>query len=136
VPAVRPPVLPPLAPTLMPPPAAMAPAPMAVAPMQAAPMQAAPMQPPPGYRPWGLPPQGPVGPPPGMQAMYDRHPPDPQHRPSSVPSPRRFARSRRMQLRPWMLVLGALIMALLAFAVTRACIHRATSRPVPVPVVK
>jgi hypothetical protein len=30
-----------------------------------------------------------------------------------------------------MLVLGARIMALLAFAVTRACIHSATSRSVP-----
>jgi hypothetical protein len=28
-----------------------------------------------------------------------------------------------------MLILGALVMALLAFAVTRACIHSATNRP-------
>ena len=139
VPAVRPPVLPPVAPTLMPPPAGMAPmamppmhaAPMPGAPMHAAPMHAAPMQPPGNYGPWGLPPQAPVGGGHGVQAMYDRHPPSSPQRPSSVPSPRRFARSRRTQLRPWMLVLGAVIMALLAFAVTRACIHSATSRPVP-----
>ena len=81
----------------------------------------------PGYAPWGHPPQAPVGAPPGLQAMYDRQAPSPPHR----PSPHRFARSRRTQLRPWMLVLGALIMALLAFAVTRACIHSATNRPVP-----
>jgi hypothetical protein len=30
-----------------------------------------------------------------------------------------------------MLVIGALIMALLAFAVTRACIHTAAGRPTP-----
>ena len=35
---------------------------------------------------------------------------------------------RRTPLRPWLLVIGALIMALLAFAVTRACIHTATGR--------
>jgi eukaryotic-like serine/threonine-protein kinase len=126
--AVRPPVLPPGAPTMMPPPAAMAPAAMPVAPMAAAPM----VQPPPapGNYPWGHPPQAPPGASPGVQAMYERHPPSPPHR-ASVPSPRQFARSRRTQLRPWMLVLGALIMALLAFAVTRACIHSATSRPAP-----
>ena len=36
---------------------------------------------------------------------------------------------RRRPLRPWMLLLGALIMALLAFAITRAWIHSAANRP-------
>jgi len=93
-----------------------------------APMPGAPMHPPAaGYAPWGRSPQAPVGGAPAAQAMYDRRAPSPPH----WPSPQRFARSRRPQLQPWMLVLGAVIMALLAFAVTRACIHSATSRPVP-----
>jgi serine/threonine-protein kinase len=140
-PMLPPPVAPPLAPTLMPPSAPMPGAPMPGAPMPGAPMPGAPMpgapmpgapmpgapMPGAGYAPWGRPPQAPVGPSPAVQAMYDRRAPSPPHR----PSPQRFAPSRRPQLRPWMLVLGALIMALLAFAVTRACIHSATSRPVP-----
>jgi serine/threonine-protein kinase len=77
------------------------------------------------YAGWGLPAQMPLGASPAVQAMYDRQPP---HRPSTAP-PRRFGRHRRTPLRPWMLVIGALIMALLAFAVTRACIHTATSKP-------
>jgi len=36
---------------------------------------------------------------------------------------------RRRPLHTWMLVIGALVMALLAFAVTRACIHSAATRP-------
>ncbi len=36
---------------------------------------------------------------------------------------------RRRPLRPWMLLLGALIMALLAFAITRACINSAANHP-------
>jgi serine/threonine protein kinase len=147
----QPPVLqppPPMPPSSLPlPPAAMAPAamaparPMAVPPppslpppaaMAPAAMPAGPMRPPPpgNYGGWGLPPQAPVGASPAMQAMYERHPPSPPYRPSA-PSPQRFARSRRTPLRPWMLVIGALIMALLAFAVTRACIHTAANRPVP-----
>jgi serine/threonine-protein kinase len=122
-PAVRPPVLPPPGAPAMPPPPAMSPP---GAPPPGAPM----LQPPPGgYRPWGPAPQGPVGGSPGVQAMYDRRPPGPARRPS-VSSPQRFSRSRR-SLRPWMLVLGALIMALLAFAVTRACIHTATRPAAP-----
>jgi serine/threonine-protein kinase len=39
-------------------------------------------------------------------------------------------RHKRTPLRPWMLVIGAFIMALLAFTVTRACIHTA-ARPAP-----
>jgi serine/threonine-protein kinase len=34
--------------------------------------------------------------------------------------------ARASALRPWMLVIGAFVMAVLAFAVTRACIHTAT----------
>jgi hypothetical protein len=104
--------------------------PMQPAPMQ--PMQPAPMPQPPqaGYGNWGLPQQMPAGASPAVQAMYDRRPPNPPHRAGSA-SPQRFGRVRRTPLRPWMLVIGALIMALLAFAVTRACIHTATSRPVP-----
>ena len=74
--------------------------------------------------PWGMQ-QQPSGASPAVQAMYERRPPQ---RPGTQPP--RF-RARRTPLRPWMLVIGALIMALLAFAVTRACIHTATSRPTP-----
>ena len=72
--------------------------------------------------PWGPPAQPPLASP-AVHAMYDRRPPQ---RPPTASSP--FRRSRRAQLRPAILVIGALIMALLAFAVTRACIHTATSR--------
>jgi hypothetical protein len=50
------------------------------------------------------------------------------HRPSVAQLPR-SGKPRRAPLRPWMLVIGALLMALLAFAVTRACIHTATRKP-------
>jgi serine/threonine-protein kinase len=46
------------------------------------------------------------------------------------PSTQRPTRRRRSPFRAWMLVIGALLMAGLAFAVTRACIHNATSRSV------
>jgi serine/threonine protein kinase len=82
-----------------------------------------PMPPHGNYPNWGRP-SLPLGASPAMQAMYDRQPPQ---RPQA--SAQRFGNSRRTPLRPWMLVIGALIMALLAFAVTRACIHTATSRP-------
>jgi hypothetical protein len=64
-------------------------------------------------------------------------PPPPPMRP--IPRPHRqraggrasvTALSRRKPLKPWVLTVGALLMALLAFAVTRACIHTAT-RPAP-----
>jgi hypothetical protein len=88
----------------------------------------APMAPPamaPGnYGGWGLPPQPPMGASPAVQAMYDRRPPQ---RPSTAAP--RLGRGRRKPLQPAILLIGALIMALLAFAVTRACIHTATSRP-------
>jgi serine/threonine-protein kinase len=77
------------------------------------------------YAGWGLQAQMPLGASPAVQAMYDRQPP---HRPSTA-SPHRFGRHRRTPLRPWMLAIGALIMALLAFVVTRACIHSAPSKP-------
>jgi hypothetical protein len=74
-----------------------------------------PAAPPPGYGGWGV--QQPDSP--AVQAMYDRQQP---RQPAAAP---RF-KPRRPALKPWMLVIGALIMALLAFAVTRACIHTAT----------
>jgi len=120
----QPPVLPPPpampAPALPPPPmmtpSAMPPQPLPPQPMPPAMLEGR-------YGGWG-PPQLPVGASPAMQAMYDRRPPQ---RPSSAAP--RFGRGRRRQLQPWILLIGALIMALLAFAVTRACIHTATSRP-------
>jgi hypothetical protein len=97
-------------------------------PMQPQGMRPQGMQPPPmlpgNYGGWGLPAQLPAGASPAVQAMYDRQP-----QRQSDPQARRFRRYRRTPLKPWMLVIGALIMALLAFAVTRACIHTATSRP-------
>jgi hypothetical protein len=47
----------------------------------------------------------------------------------SVPQLSGGTRARRRPLQPWLLVVGALVMALLAFAVTRACIHSATTKP-------
>ena len=116
----QPPALP--APPAMP---AMAAPMLPPAPVQMPPqMQAQPPAMQPGYGTWGLPAQPPIGASPAVHAMYDRRPPQ---RPSS--SAQRFGRARRTPLQPWILVIGALIMALLAFAVTRACIHTATSRP-------
>jgi hypothetical protein len=86
------------------------------------PMMQRPPMPQANHAGWG-PPQLSVGASPAMQAMYDRAPP---YRQPGAPA-RRFPR-RKTPLKPWMLVIGALIMALLAFAVTRACIHTATSR--------
>jgi hypothetical protein len=67
--------------------------------------------------------RGPPGAMPG--AIYDR--PDMQ-RPTTQPLSG-FGRPRRTPLKPWVLVIGALVMAFLAFAVTRACIHTATPKP-------
>jgi len=77
--------------------------------------------PPGNYPNWGGPPQFS----PAAQAMYDRpvmKRPETHHVPG-------LGRSRRTPLKPWMLVLGALVMAFLAFAVTRACIHTTTNKP-------
>jgi serine/threonine protein kinase len=114
-PPMTPPMIPPRAmlPSAMPPPA--------MSPPGMPPPGMPPSAMPPGnYGAWGLPPQPPVGASPAVQAMYDRRPPS--------PAPR-LGRSRRKPLQPAILLIGALIMALLAFAVTRACIHTATSRP-------
>jgi serine/threonine-protein kinase len=93
--------------------------PLAQASLPPALMSASPLVPPaPG---WPIPGQPPVGVPPAMQALYERRP---RHG-SQV-----RLRRRRSSVQPWMLVIGALIMALLAFAVTRACIHTAT-RAIP-----
>jgi serine/threonine-protein kinase len=82
------------------------------------------MQPMPGNFPnWGTQqlPMGGATPP---QAMYER---PVVQRPGTHLSG--FGKPRRTPLRPWMLLIGALVMALLAFAVTRACIHTATVKP-------
>ena len=130
---------PPQPPMMAPPPIMAAPPPPIMAapppPMMAAPpspiMASPPMPPPPmmqqmppGHYPnWGRPPQLPMGGP--AQAMYER---PMMPRPATQPVPR-AGRSRRTPVKPWMLVIGALMMAFLAFAVTRACIHTATTRP-------
>jgi hypothetical protein len=134
-PGLLPPSLAPLPPSLaqapLPPSLAQASLPPSLAPLVApqlrpaalppAMMSAAPMVPPaPG---WPIPAPSPAGASSALQAMYGRRP-----RPGSQVQ---HFRRRRSSVQPWMLVIGALIMALLAFAVTRACIHTATSRPVP-----
>jgi serine/threonine protein kinase len=89
--------------------------------MQPPQMQPPQMQPPQGgnYPNWGASmPARPMQPP---AQMYDR-----------APGPRPIAAApqaapRRTPLKPWVLIVGALIMALLAFVVTRAFIH--TSAP-------
>jgi len=120
----------PLPPGLMPsaplPPGLMPSRPMPPAGLPLPAMVPTPMLPPaPGaYGGWAGPPQVP-----SAQAMYDRRPPGPPHRPSTS-MPQRFGRSRRSQIQPWMLIIGALVVALLAFAVTRACLHTSV-RPAP-----
>ena len=72
----------------------------------------------PGGYPWGgapqLPPRGGA---PAAQDMYDQRPVYPQR--PSLPA-MGFDPRRKQVLKPWMLVVGALVMAALAFAVTRA----------------
>ncbi|HEX3763285.1 MAG TPA: serine/threonine-protein kinase [Kofleriaceae bacterium] len=106
----------PMSPTL--PPGSMPPGSMSPA-MSPAVMATAPMLPPPPvpYGGWAGPPQMPIAPPSAPGLPY---------RPSAASPQQRFARSRRSQVQPWMLIIGALVVALLAFAVTRACIHSAT----------
>ena len=81
-----------------------------------------PLPPPPAgnYPNWNAPAQLPNGLPPS-QAMFER--PGTQ-RPARLPD----VSHRRSPLKPWMLVIGALVMAFLAFAITRACIHAAAMR--------
>jgi serine/threonine-protein kinase len=103
------------------PPTPMQRPPQQLLPQQPPPMQPPMMQPPPGpYPGWGVQPQLPLrGASPTTPDMYDR-PVYPQNRPS-VPQVAGFgANSKAPTLKPWMLILGALIMAALAFAITRA----------------
>ncbi len=71
---------------------------------------------PPGY-PWGPPPSPQRGASPTAQDLYDQRPVYPQR--GSVPV-MGFQHRRKQALKPWMLVVGALVMAALAFVVTRA----------------
>jgi serine/threonine protein kinase len=140
-PVVQPVLPPPLAPPPLAGPLPMAPTapPMTLAPPP--PISPPNLQPPPGnYAGWGMPPQPPMGGAapimpnmqgmpgmpgmPGAPGMYER---PVVQRPATQVVPG-LGKHRRTQLQPWMLVVGALIMALLAFAVTRACIHT-TSKP-------
>ncbi|HEY1556102.1 MAG TPA: hypothetical protein VGF94_14790, partial [Kofleriaceae bacterium] len=61
---------------------------------------------------------------PTAQDTFDRplHPGMPAQRPS-VPTVAGFGQARKSPLRPWMLVVGALVMAALAFAITRLFIR-------------
>jgi serine/threonine protein kinase len=102
---------PPLQPVIPP---AMAPLPLPPAPVSVA--QPLPPPPPANYPSWNAPAQLPNGLPPS-QEMFQR---------SSAPQ--LPSAPRRSPLRPWMLVIGALVVAFLAFAVTRAFIHAAATR--------
>jgi hypothetical protein len=92
----------------------MAPLPLPPAPVSVA--QPLPPPPPANYPSWNAPAQLPNGLPPS-QEMFQR---------SSAPQ--LPSAPRRSPLRPWMLVIGALVVAFLAFAVTRAFIHAAATR--------
>jgi hypothetical protein len=96
---------------------------MAPLPLPPAPASVAqPLPPPPAanYPNWNAPAQLPNGLPPA-QAMFERPG-------SQRPSAQLASAARRSPLKPWMVVIGALVMAFLAFAVTRACIHAAATR--------
>jgi hypothetical protein len=70
------------------------------------------------YQGWGASPQlAPRGAAPMPQDMYDQRPVY-QQRPSMPVMG--FQNRRKQTLKPWMLVVGALVMAALAFAITRA----------------
>jgi serine/threonine-protein kinase len=73
-------------------------------------------QPPPGYSAWGQqpPPQQPMQPRPSNQGLPMFAPPP------NLPQVAGFDRSKQGGLKPWMLVVGAIVMAALAFAITRA----------------
>jgi len=49
-------------------------------------------------------------------------------RPASRASMQQINKPSKQAIKPWMLVVGAVVMAGLAFAVTRACIHPTASR--------
>ena len=90
----------------------MPPQPMMHPPMQ---QQQHHQQQPGGYPNWGGPPQRAASP--TMNDAYDR-PVFPQQRPSA-PQVAGFGAKKAPGLKPWMLVVGALVMAALAFAITR-----------------
>jgi hypothetical protein len=58
---------------------------------------------------------------PTAQDTFDR--PMYTHRPSQMPQVAGFGRPKRPALQPWMLVVGAIVMAALAFAITRMFIR-------------
>ncbi|MGN6110250.1 MAG: hypothetical protein ACTHU0_34420, partial [Kofleriaceae bacterium] len=71
------------------------------------------------YAPWGVAPQlPPRAASPTAPDMFDPRARYPQR--PSTPQVAGFQRARRPALQPWMLVVGALLMAALAFAITRA----------------
>ncbi|HEY0993551.1 MAG TPA: hypothetical protein VGD80_41140, partial [Kofleriaceae bacterium] len=120
------PIRPPSPPAMQPlpgmqPPAMQPPAMQPLA-MQPLAMQPPAMQPPANHPAWALPGQLPVDSAP-PHAAYDR----PAAR-RNAPAPRARVRARQPPLSPWIMV-GALAMAILAFSVTRACMHSAASRP-------
>jgi serine/threonine protein kinase len=85
--------------------------------MTSPPVLPSPMPQPPGnYPTWGVAPQPPPRGAPTMQDAFN--PPVYPQRPS-VPQVAGFGRQKRPVLKPWMLVVGALVMAALAFAITR-----------------
>jgi len=79
------------------------------------------LQQPANHPAWGMP--GPPVESAPPRAAYDR----PAAR-RSPHAPRPRGRTRPPPLSPWIMV-GALVMAVLAFTVTRACMHSAASRP-------
>ena len=85
------------------------------------PMAAMPM-PPPAYAP------APYAPPQPQMWTPQQYPPQ-QRPPTQAPPPQ--TQQRRPFVQPWMLIVGALIMAALAFGVTRACIGASTKPAAP-----
>ncbi len=74
----------------------------------------------PGYPNWGVQPQlQPRGASPTAPDHHDHRPMYPPQR-SSIPQVAGFGKPKTPSFRPWMLIIGALIMAALAFAITRA----------------
>jgi hypothetical protein len=122
-PMMRPPQAPPMLPpkqVIVPPSPQLSPRPLPP-PIQPPPMQPPPMQmPPPGMQGQpSVPPYGwnPNAPPP---EMYDQRR---MGRRASTPQVSGFGAAKRPTIQPWMLVVGALIMAGLAFFITRLLLH-------------